>query len=98
MRHGKIRKHINILVALIAGAVSHLMKREEFYLHQPVLLLMIFMGVNEKGKISLPIVYLPWMLKPGNANGIFNLYIMIYGIGICPHRPYWLQLKKTERR
>ena len=50
MKHGKIRKHINILAALIAGAVLPLMKKEEFYLHQLVLLLMIFMVVKEKGK------------------------------------------------
>jgi hypothetical protein len=66
MKHGKIRKHINILVAQIAGVVSRLMKGKEFYSHQPVLLLMIFMVANEEDKTYLPIVYWHWMLKPGS--------------------------------
>jgi len=49
---------INILVALIAGADLHLMKKEGFYLHQLVPLPMIFMVVKEEDRIYLPIVYL----------------------------------------
>src|SRR6187399_884813 len=98
MKHGKIPKHINMLAVRIAGADSHLMKKEEFYSPQPVLLLMIFTEVSGGDKIYLPIVYLLWMLEQENASGIFNLYIMIYGTGTYLPRRYWLQLKKKPAR
>ena len=65
-------------------AVFPWMKKEESYLHRRDQRLLIFMVAEGKDKICLQIVYSHLMQQRENASGIFNLFIMMYGIGILP--------------
>src|SRR5687767_10113592 len=91
LKPGTIRMHIKPSEVLTPGVDLVSTKKGASCSREQVLLIMIFMEAKGPGTISLQIQFLRLMLQQGNTSGIFNISIMMYGIGIFPHRLHWFQ-------